>query len=441
MAGAITVNRVARWDGMAWHPMGTGFNGTVWALARLSTGDIIAGGAFTAAGATPTRYLARWDGSAWTEFQGGASSTVYALGTLPAGELLVGGAFVTVGSVVAERVAMWDGAAWRNIGTGVGGAVYTVAGSARDRIFVGGDVRSPTGTDVWGIAGWNGSSWTRLGGGANAPVNSIALLPDGRLVAGGNFQSIGAVTGSPGVAIWDGADWAGLGGVRGFVNAVAVGPDGQPVIGGYFDAAHGGGAVLNRVARWADQRWVALGSGVSDYVGVVATLRDGSILVGGNFTAASGAAVSRVGRFASSCPAGVATHGASCASSGGANTLTATTLPYVASTLRLQANGLPATAVVLVIAGLTSLAPGSQPLASLVPSLGQVGCDLLAMPDIVQIISAAGGAVRAALPLPDNPSLVGLRLFHQMLPIELDGLGRLRAMTATNALQLTLGSF
>lgn len=63
-AGGQTVNGIARWDGQQWHPLGEGFNSTVYGLGVFN-GQLYAGGAFTASGATPLECLARWNGSAW----------------------------------------------------------------------------------------------------------------------------------------------------------------------------------------------------------------------------------------------------------------------------------------------------------------------------------------------------------------------------------------
>jgi hypothetical protein len=43
--------------------------------------------------------------------------------------------------------------------------------------------------------------------------------------------------------------------------------------------------------------------------------------------------------------------------------------------------------------------------------------------------------------LPNSPPLAGVTFFHQMVPIELDGLGNWVSVQATNALQLTAGIF
>ena len=43
LATGGVADRIARWDGVAWHPLGNGMNGTVNALTVMPTGDLIAG--------------------------------------------------------------------------------------------------------------------------------------------------------------------------------------------------------------------------------------------------------------------------------------------------------------------------------------------------------------------------------------------------------------
>ena len=69
------------------------------------------------------------------------------------------------------------------------------------------------------------------------------------------------------------------------------------------------------------------------------------------------------------------------------------------------------------------------------------GCDVLVSPDILGALVTTTGAVQSSFFLPNTPPLVGVTLYHQMVPIELDAQGAWISVTATNALQLTAGSF
>jgi hypothetical protein len=64
-AGGISANRVARWNGAVWAPLGTGLNDGVWSLAVIGS-DIYAGGVFTQAGSVSTNYIAKYSCSGST---------------------------------------------------------------------------------------------------------------------------------------------------------------------------------------------------------------------------------------------------------------------------------------------------------------------------------------------------------------------------------------
>jgi hypothetical protein len=81
--------------------------GDVRALAVLPNGDLVAGGLFTTAGGQPANRIARWNGSAWSPLGSGMNNAVNALAMLPNGDLVAGGDFLTAGGVVAPYLARW----------------------------------------------------------------------------------------------------------------------------------------------------------------------------------------------------------------------------------------------------------------------------------------------------------------------------------------------
>jgi trimeric autotransporter adhesin len=113
-AGGGAANRIARWTGTSWGPLGSGVNGSIAALAVLGNGDVVAGGAFSSAGGVAAQSIARWDGSQWRPMVGssaggnaGLNGNVSALTLLPSGDLLVGGEFTTAGGQVSAFLARW----------------------------------------------------------------------------------------------------------------------------------------------------------------------------------------------------------------------------------------------------------------------------------------------------------------------------------------------
>src|SRR5262245_24884283 len=60
-ANNVVANNIARWNGSAWEPFGTGIAGGVYALAVLPNGELVAGGGFASAGGVDANAIARWN--------------------------------------------------------------------------------------------------------------------------------------------------------------------------------------------------------------------------------------------------------------------------------------------------------------------------------------------------------------------------------------------
>jgi hypothetical protein len=110
------------------------------------------------------------------------------------------------------------------------------------------------------------------------------------------------------------------------------------------------------------------------------------------------------------------------------------TLPWTGSTWRADASGLPNAAAVFVVNGFGAT---SLPLGA-VFATAQPGCTLHVQPDVVDLTFASQGTASVQFLLPNTPSLAGVTFRHQMVPLALDGT---LAVTATNSLLLTVGSF
>jgi len=190
-AGGVNASRIARWNGTAWSPLGTGMNSSVEALAVLPNGDLVAGGSFTTAGGVTASRIARWNGTAWSPLGTGMSNTVRALAVLPNGDLVAGGTFTTAGGVSANAIARWNGTAWSPLGTGINNFVDALAVLPNGDLVAGGWFTHAGGVSVNYIARWNGTAWSSLGTGMNNNVYALAVLPSGDQVAGGDFTTAG----------------------------------------------------------------------------------------------------------------------------------------------------------------------------------------------------------------------------------------------------------
>jgi hypothetical protein len=69
------------------------------------------------------------------------------------------------------------------------------------------------------------------------------------------------------------------------------------------------------------------------------------------------------------------------------------------------------------------------------------GCTLWVSPDVLVAQAPTAGSVSTQIVFPNTAALVGQVMHQQVVPLELDAQGHLVAMTSSNALSLTLGSF
>jgi hypothetical protein len=323
-SGGVAANRIARWDGTAWSPLGSGLNDRVHALTVFDDGTgpaLYAGGWFITAGGVAANNIARWNGAEWSPLGSGVSNAVLALtvfddGTGPA--LYAGGFLSFAGGVPANRIARWNGTAWSALGAGISGggvlselrALAVFDDGAGAALYAGGRFTAAGGVTVNGIARWNGSAWSALGAGMSGglfelAVNTLTVFDNGTgpaLYAGGDFSNAGGVAANN-IARWDGTAWSPLGsGMNDRVYALTVFDDGTgPALyaGGQFSSA--GGISANRIARWNGTAWSPFGSGVSGgssaEVRALTLFDDGTgaaLYAGGVFTAAGGVGASSI---------------------------------------------------------------------------------------------------------------------------------------------------
>ncbi|HTI71677.1 MAG TPA: hypothetical protein VMF06_17005 [Candidatus Limnocylindria bacterium] len=320
----IAVTNIARWDGVAWHGLGSGVDGPVKSISFYG-GRLVAGGSFDHAGTTEARNIAAWDGQAWNSLGGGFSpdatdedSTygVNALATL-GGSLFAAGHFNQAGGANAKNIARWDGVAWYPLlmtytnyvlllehvqtNNGINGPVYALTSSGGN-LVAGGSFLQNTGARLiapaitlpvyatnivqWDGANWSGLGWAAAGffGQAGA-VRSLALY-QGDLVAGGTFSK---ANGDPfdGIATRHGTSWKPLTqGVNGSVLTLLA-ADTHLYAAGYFSSASGANA--DSVAAWDGANWAAAAAkspanNDSTVINTLASDQGGNLYAGGLFS-------------------------------------------------------------------------------------------------------------------------------------------------------------
>ncbi len=215
-AGGTTVNRIAKWDGMTWSPLDGGvsgmFPGFVNAMTVFDDGSgggpaLYAGGSFDMAGGVAVNKIAKWDGTTWSPLGGGMGSgccasvgalAVFDDGSASGPALYAGGRFNSAGGVPVNNIARWDGTNWTALGGGVeGGGVGSLTvfdDGGGPALYAGGNFTTAGGVTANRIAKWNGTSWSALDGGMiSGSVGDLTVFDDGRgggpaLYAGGSFS-------------------------------------------------------------------------------------------------------------------------------------------------------------------------------------------------------------------------------------------------------------
>jgi hypothetical protein len=305
-AGGLFSGRIAKWNGSVWQSMGSGISGTsstvsVYALA-VDSPSVYAGGSFSDAGGVSTNAIARWDGGAWHALGSGLSQSGYAgvpsvqAIAVSGGYVYVGGAFSGAGTIQALNVARWDGATWEALGNGFNGSVRALT-FMNGNLYAAGSFDSSGTTPLKHVAMWNGSAWQAVGSGMNGAVYTLAANGT-TLYAGGVFSQAGT-TPVNSIASWNGIRWDSLGsGITlgagiGIVNCLTA--NGSDIFaGGFFYAA--GGKSANNVAKWDGLKWVTLSGGVNSMV-LAASASGIDAYFGGSFTNADGQAALRIARY------------------------------------------------------------------------------------------------------------------------------------------------
>jgi hypothetical protein len=323
-AGGAPANRVAKWNGSTFSPLGQGIGGTSDPLDFYPTSfsvfddgggpALYAIGPFYSAGDTVAPGIAKWDGANWSvpganqPGTQGLDNGVRALLSLDEGggqhALYVGGGFLSSGTTITpNHVAKWDGTSWNGLADATN-VLQTSEAHALTAYDDGGGTMIYAGGTA-GLAFWDGSTWHFAAGGQpNKPIDVLAVFDDGTgpaLYAGGEFDTAGGLP-VHGIARWKHGVWSALGsGMNGGVIALLAFDDGSGnalYVGGAFTSA--GGTPANYIARWNGSSWSTLGSGLNLHVYSLLPFDDGQgpkLYVGGAFSSAGGVPANGVARW------------------------------------------------------------------------------------------------------------------------------------------------
>ncbi|MBI4259108.1 MAG: hypothetical protein HY658_00950, partial [Actinobacteria bacterium] len=183
--------------------VGSGFDGPVRALAPAAdgSGDVYVGGEFTTYQGTGANRIARLhpDGTTETAFQVGSGfdGSVQALAVAASGDVYVGGAFTTYDGAGANRIVRLNPDGTTDtafaVGSGFDGSVQALAVAADGDLYVGGSFSTYQGTTANRIARLNPDGSIdadfAAGSGFDGSVQALALAADGSgdLYVAGDF--------------------------------------------------------------------------------------------------------------------------------------------------------------------------------------------------------------------------------------------------------------
>lgn len=246
-AGGEPAQNVARWDGVAWHPMDNGLDGIVRSSVVLD-GELFVGGGWSPSD-SGSMNVARWDGTSWASLSD-ASDGWITCSTFGDGVTYVGGQFKHLDGLPASHVARQVNGAWEPLGAGTDFiSLFSGMTLHNGQLFVSASVPNTAGT---AILRWDGSNWTPVATGISGSVNSL-LSYNHQLVAGGNFSEL---NGMPilNIARWDGMQWSAMGVSHGNVRALLV-HNGTLHAAGYFGPPPSDVGDRGTVAAWIGEEW------------------------------------------------------------------------------------------------------------------------------------------------------------------------------------------
>jgi hypothetical protein len=107
------------WDGADWTTIADQLQGEAPYVADMAVdqnSQLYIGGSFDSVSGIPARNIAYWDGNAWHALGDGVNGQVYALAYDPGGGLYAAGSLTEAGGLTVQHVARWDGQTWHALG-------------------------------------------------------------------------------------------------------------------------------------------------------------------------------------------------------------------------------------------------------------------------------------------------------------------------------------
>jgi trimeric autotransporter adhesin len=266
IAGNITVNSLARWDGFSWNNIGTGLKGTDGSIGsglalKVINNELYVCGDFDCVAGISANCIAKFNGTIWSSVNNfprisiaGSANRIYDV-VFFNNELYVCGNFYN-SSLGIYNIIKWDGVNWVSVGNGIRGSVIDVNNMLiyKNKLVVAGRFSKSDHINNPGenIGYWDGNQWSELGSGTDGMIWDIKVF-NNDLYACGAFQHAGNIVAEE-LAKWDGSKWCGYGTL--FDNIVTT-------LDFYHDTLYIGGGFwtingdsISRVAKWIGGNYV-----------------------------------------------------------------------------------------------------------------------------------------------------------------------------------------
>jgi hypothetical protein len=295
--GGVSARNVARRTANGWQALGEGLDERVYAMQTYNN-EVYASGEFNASGSQSLNKLAKWNGTAWVPVGGpeGTDEPIMAFTQLGSDLIAVGG-FTSIGGVAANRVARWDGAAWSAMGAGFNEQARCAI-VHNGQLLVGGWFSASGETELAAGARWTGNEWVSLtppGDGTqnlyNFTILNNEVYATGSIAAGiRGYTEVARLTSAGWVPVTNETD-----GFPSVFAAYAIaGYNGSLHVSGFFRTQ--GQNSATRIARWDGQAWVGLGTGNAARV-FGATSFQNKAIVYGDFTLIGGQPIRGIAAF------------------------------------------------------------------------------------------------------------------------------------------------
>ncbi|HZW07488.1 MAG TPA: immunoglobulin domain-containing protein [Phycisphaerales bacterium] len=282
-----------------WEQIGDDFDDLP-AVLSVYEGQLVVGGLFSSIGSVPANRIARWDGSSWQPIGSGLGGVGEFFSPIDIvvsikefqGVLYAAGTFELSGdNQVVGSIARWNGSMWLAVGGGgasTGSNVYSMDSDGQ-KLYIGGDFDSVGGLPLAYIASWDGSSYASVGGGTNTWVYDIRAAAPGQIVVAGLFARVGASLTAHRIAKWDATagSWSTYG--LGFNNDVLTTAEYKGRFFAFGRFWYSGQQPMSFAAEWTGSEWRplrdrgVLGQGAAQVYSL--GTYQGSLIAGGIFRA------------------------------------------------------------------------------------------------------------------------------------------------------------